>query len=377
MAHIKMNLQLATRNITKKLQKLNIRTKRASVGFIILVVLMYTLTLYSNNLYISQRIYYALYPEYSISCFRAERDSLTDISDVKVKKDKTIFFHETSCKSYQLGKIVITPRQACAVESAAKLNPNFDVILTFTSPGVMKFQNTESDRMLKALLSYSNVKILHLNYERYTQKTPLEDIYKSRRVDFSYYAQSHASDVLRYLTLSKFGGIYLDLDVIVVKSLENLPPNFAGSESDKNVAAGVLSFEATGIGHHHAKQCVDDLQKNFKGDEWGYNGPGVVTRLLKKICGVQDAKDMLQKYCQGFTVYAPEYFYPVPWWNWTIYFDTKYSEAIKSLTKNSYVIHVWNKHSSNKKINVGCKVPYALYAEKYCPKVYKECDNLF
>ncbi|KAF5306244.1 hypothetical protein FQA39_LY08942 [Lamprigera yunnana] len=178
------------------------------------------------------------------------------------------------------GKITITARQACAVESAALMNPDYDVYLLFTSPGLIKLENTESDRILKALLSYNNVHIQHLDYETYTKGTPVENLYKDGKVEASIYARSHASDVLRYLTLWKYGGIYLDLDVIVIKPLHELPPNYAGSESERNVAAGVLNFSPEGIGHKYAAMCLEDLQKNFRGKDWGYNGPGVITRTV-------------------------------------------------------------------------------------------------
>lgn len=78
----------------------------------------------------------------------------------------------------------------------------------------------------------------------------------------------------------KYGGIYLDLDVIVIKSLEDLPPNFTGSESETNVAAGVMGFAPNGIGHHLARTCLYDLKDNFDGHDWGSNGPGVITRYF-------------------------------------------------------------------------------------------------
>lgn len=120
--------------------------------------------------------------------------------------------------------------------------------------------------------------MLHLNYARYIRNTIVEDLYESGKIESSNFARSHASDVLRYLTLYKYGGVYLDLDVIVVRSLEGLHSNFAGAESVQNVAAGVLRFSPTGIGHRHAKSCLQDLSKNFRGDDWGNNGPGVITR---------------------------------------------------------------------------------------------------
>lgn len=232
----------------------------------------------SSAVYIPMQIYYVFHPDESIYCYNINENSLKDISDVTPKKGRSIFFHETSCNSYQSAKIVIKARQACAVESAAKLNPNFQIYLLFTSPGILKFEGTRSDRIIQALLSYENVHILHLDYTRYVKNTPVESLYENGQLKYSAYARSHASDVLRYLTMYKYGGIYLDLDVIVIKSLEDLHENFAGAESQNNVAAGVLRFNPSGIGHEYAKMCLDDLKDNFYGRDWGYNGPGVVTR---------------------------------------------------------------------------------------------------
>ncbi|XP_031353901.1 lactosylceramide 4-alpha-galactosyltransferase-like isoform X2 [Photinus pyralis] len=197
------------------------------------------------------------------------------------------------------------------------------------------------------------------------------------KVEASLYARSHASDVLRYLSLWKYGGIYLDLDVIVIKPLQDLPANYAGSESENNVAAGVINFSPDGRGHGFAQRCLEDLRRNFRGKDWGYNGPGVITRLLKNLCGVKKAKDMLKKDCRGFKVYPPEAFYPVEWWNWKMYFDSKYNEKMLNITRNSYVIHVWNKHSVNTKIKINSEVPYSIFAKKYCPKVFAECEEYF
>lgn len=82
------------------------------------------------------------------------------------------------------------------------MNPNFDVYLLYVSPGQILFEDTESDRILKALMSYTNVKILHLDYEKYTKGTPVEELYQKGSIESSYYALSHASDVLRYVRVS-------------------------------------------------------------------------------------------------------------------------------------------------------------------------------
>jgi len=47
------------------------------------------------------------------------------------------------------------------------------------------------------------------------------------------------SDVMRFLTLYKFGGIYCDLDIVAMKSFGQLS-NFTARESEKWVAAGYI-----------------------------------------------------------------------------------------------------------------------------------------
>lgn len=61
--------------------------------------------------------------------------------------------------------------------------------------------------------------------------------------------------------------------------------NFAGAESTEDVAAGVLSFSKDGDGHGMATACVNELRNHFRGYDWGYNGPGVITRTLVRWCG--------------------------------------------------------------------------------------------
>lgn len=59
------------------------------------------------------------------------------------------------------------------------------------------------------------------------------------------------------MSMYKFGGIYMDLDVVVQKSFEHVEPNFTGAESNKQIAAGIMSFAPSGFGHHVAEMCVE------------------------------------------------------------------------------------------------------------------------
>lgn len=156
----------------------------------------------SASAYLSTRLYYYIYPKRSIQCYHYRDKSTTNLPDISreqpPRNGRSIFFHETSCESYFNGnKISISARQACAVESAAKLNPNTEVYLLFASPGTFQFTGTESDRFLQALQTYGNVHVLHLDYENYTKNTPVENLYRQGSIEASDYAHSHASDLLR------------------------------------------------------------------------------------------------------------------------------------------------------------------------------------
>ncbi|KAJ9587820.1 hypothetical protein L9F63_018744 [Diploptera punctata] len=313
-----------------------------------------------------------------ISCYDDEVSNTVEeitSSATPPAKDKSIFFHETSCASSVRGGIVLTARQACAVESAAKMNPDSEVYLLFTSP-INLGNATVKNKIVSQLLSYSNIRIRHLNFEKYFVGSPLEEWYKGGALKASKWPRSHASDALRFLTLWKYGGTYLDLDVVVTKTFSGLS-NFAGAESNTDVAAGVLNFESDGLGHEMAEACIENLRKEFRGNDWGNNGPGVITRVLKKICKTRHVKDMTPERCRGFAVLPPSAFYPIPWRQWKNYFDESSSAKTMARIANSMAIHVWNKFSVNMNVTVGSRQPYGLIAQQFCPKVYSHCGSVF
>lgn len=148
-----------------------------------------------------------------INCYDNLTSNTLQEFRLPVAYDTSIFFLETSCHS--VPGVHLTPRQACAVESAAKMNPDSEVYVLFPSPIVDNA--SVSSPSVHQLFKYPNVKLRHVTMETYFQDTPLEAWYKSGMLRTSHWPRSHASDILRYLTLWKFGGIYLDLDVVVTR----------------------------------------------------------------------------------------------------------------------------------------------------------------
>ncbi|XP_026844026.1 lactosylceramide 4-alpha-galactosyltransferase, partial [Drosophila persimilis] len=290
---------------------------------------------------------------------------------------RSIFFHETSCydaKNKNLNILKLTARQVCAIESAALHNPNFQVFVLFVDrkyslvvdPNVGN--RSIQQPLFDAILSYSNVHLRRLNLWRYAAGTPMEKWLREGNLFRSRYLASHISDFLRYLTLFRYGGLYLDLDVVVLQKMEDVPPNYTGVESDHILTAGIMNLAATGLGHEIAEFCLLDFQQNFNGSIWAYNGPGVITRVAQQLCGT-DYIALMQddrKGCMGLKVYGRGAFSPVGSRQWRDLFEPEKLEETMARTKYSYVVHVWNKQSK--------KVPIKDYcgSDRYLPYPYQK-----
>ncbi|XP_034945377.1 uncharacterized protein [Chelonus insularis] len=282
-----------------------------------------------------------------------------------------IFFLETSCP--EDGELVLNPRQACAIESAAKMNPEMEIYLLFLSP--TNFSN-KTKNLIDHLKTYNNINIRRVFMNEYVKNTPLEEWWKSGIFQTSQWPREHMADVMRFLTLWKFPGIYFDLDVVIMSSLKNLT-DFAGAEDSEVVAIGALGFGSKPISRRIVTEYLEDLAKNFRGDLWRHNGPDILTKVLQTICGTQNALEMVKERCEGFTVYPPHVFYPIHYNSWRRYFENIDKHTTMKLIQNSITIHVWNKLSYLKEIQVGDDVPYAVTANQYCPKIYHNCGPIF
>jgi hypothetical protein len=146
--------------------------------------------------------------------------SLRELDTEPVPGERHIIFLETRCvlndskTGNQLG-LAINQRQACAVASAANTNPDTKVYLLYTCSVIGNLG--DSPAYVKQMLSYPNVRIWKLVISDYIKRTPLENWDFMRKIHSSHWPVVHASDILRYLTLWKYGGTYLDLDFVILK----------------------------------------------------------------------------------------------------------------------------------------------------------------
>lgn len=175
------------------------------------------------------------------------------IDSANIENDDSIFFIETRLEREHS----IDSHQACSIESAGETMHllyihdfqchDFLAIMYPERNIYVMFVTTTNDVQLnysklpEAILNYKNVHFKYLNMHEFSKNTPLEAWLLTDKLEKSRFKISHTSDALRFLTLWKFGGTYLDLDVIVTKPTDLR--NFACAESQKFLNAAVLDLD--------------------------------------------------------------------------------------------------------------------------------------
>ena len=163
------------------------------------------------------------------------------------------------------------------------------------------------------------------------------------------------SNLTRLVVLYKYGGVYLDTDFIVLKPFSGLK-NLIGAQSinmkSKNwtrLNNAVLIFD---VNHPLLLKFIEEFASTFDGYKWGHNGPYLVSRVVERI---------REKPGYNFTVLPPMAFYPVDWIRINKLFQKPANEydsiwvqaKLLRLSKETYGIHLWNKHTRNLRIEEG------------------------
>lgn len=126
-------------------------------------------------------------------------------------------------------KLLQTNRYMCSIESVLRHNPNH--ILNIYVPSPVDFKNSIDawkDTLIanigvKKGLAYTNrIRIVQIDYPGTFKDTPLEPWYTDKKHEKSWWVQQNLGNAFRLALLWKYGGTYLDLDIISVNSLHVL-----------------------------------------------------------------------------------------------------------------------------------------------------------
>ncbi|XP_071714459.1 uncharacterized protein [Rutidosis leptorrhynchoides] len=163
------------------------------------------------------------------------------------------------------------------------------------------------------------------------------------------------SNLLRYCLLYKYGGVYIDTDVIVLKSFTKLKNSIGAQTLDLNskkwsrLNNAVMVFDKR---HPLVYKFIKEFALTFDGNKWGHNGPYLVSRVVSRLEGRPG---------YNFTVLPPMAFYPVNWNRVRNLFrgaknetDAKWLRGkLRQIWNQSYAVHLWNKQSRKLHIEEG------------------------
>jgi hypothetical protein len=168
------------------------------------------------------------------------------------------------------------------------------------------------------------------NYELRLWNEENFDIHRVRYVKEAYEARKYAfvTDYVRLYALYHFGGIYMDTDVEVLKSLDDLLhlPGFSGFESATEVPTGIMACEKQ---NEWAKEQLEyyKLKHFLKAD-----GTTDLTTNVQVISGIMEANgfrlhNSYQVYKNCMHIFPKDFFCP------------KSRTGILTITDNTYCIH--------------------------------------
>ncbi|KAL2337807.1 hypothetical protein Fmac_012253 [Flemingia macrophylla] len=246
-------------------------------------------------------------------------------------------------------------RELLSVESIFKNHPEACVIILSRT-----LDTKHGHKILKPLLDQGfKVQAMAPDLPFLFKRTPAEawfhELRKGRKDPGEIPLCQNLSNLIRLSVLYKYGGVYIDADVIVLKPLTGIR-NSIGAQS-MNLASkhwtrlnnAVLIFD---MKHPLLHRFISEFSLTFNGNKWGHNGPYLVSRVIKRLGKRQDF---------NFTILPPIAFYPVDWNKISGFFtkpktpaESRWVEAkLLQLSGKSYGIHLWNKHSSRLKIEEG------------------------
>lgn len=294
-------------------------------------------------------------------------------SERQPQPGKSIIFHETSCP--ENGELRLGPRQICSIESAAKNNPNFDIFILFLSPRFIIFDSIQKE-IQRLQLNYKNLFFRNNDIWRYTENSPAYQFLESGEIFESNYLPVHMSDFIRLISIWKYGAFYMDSDIIVKKSFEQLEQNFGGiEEHGEDLNSALFRLAPNGTGHLLSEILIHDFVEKFDPLGWAENGPKLVSNALKKFCKETYLSKITASNCQGFTVYPKDNFWAVGWRDADSFFDETKLDKLKEITNSSYSIHVFNHITKNIENKVDSKNLFNILAAEHCPITFENSQG--
>ncbi|XVE97051.1 hypothetical protein REPUB_Repub02eG0277100 [Reevesia pubescens] len=258
------------------------------------------------------------------------------------------------------------PREFSAVDSLFKASPMG--CLMILSPSL---DSRQGYRILKPLID-GGFKVLALTPDLpfLVKNTPAKgwfDEMKSGSKDPGKISLSYnLSNLIRLAILYNYGGVYLDVDFIILKDLTGLSNAIGAQSIDTSTRKWTRINGAAMIFNNDHPLLHDFLEEfaiTFDGSKWGHNGPYLVSRVIERV-------DNAPGY--NLTILPPKTFYPMDWIKIVRLFKKPETESelkwvedkLVELNRNTYAIHLWNHRTKELMIEEGSVMERLISA--YC-----------
>ncbi|KAL3326538.1 hypothetical protein AABB24_037283 [Solanum stoloniferum] len=249
-------------------------------------------------------------------------------------------------------------REFFALETLFKSHPKGCLIIlsrTLDTPRGVKILNPLTE------LGYNVVSVtpeLSFLFNRTPVETWYADLKKGNKDPGEIPLAQNLSNLIRLAVLYKYGGVYLDTDFIILKDFSSLRNSIGAQSVSANgnwtrLNNAVLIFDRK---HPLLYKFMEEFALSFDGNKWGQNGPYLVSRVVERLKMMST-----EKYQLNFTILPPISFYPVDWVRIPGFFmklntrtHSRWIDAkLLQLSGETYGVHLWNKQSSNMRIEKG------------------------
>lgn len=283
--------------------------------------------------------------------------------DDLVQINETTFFLETQESLPKLDRTLL-----CAVESYHLENPNEQIVVLINGAGTLP--------MVPDYLSDVNqIHFRHISFSHFLEESPLGELWNSSMWKETLYPLNHMSDLLRVAILHKFGGKYIDSDMIALKAFPKLNDRnvVVGVEKDK-VGSAYMQFQKS---HPFLEQTMAKLRDNFNGSSWGANGPQLLTKVATEKCGTLNI-DSTGQNCNDFHILPSYYSYPFKARDWKIFYDSSQQQKVREQVAKSHMVHYFTGMRRKEGLKPSAMDPelpiYQLY-QAHCPKTWNYHKN--
>ncbi|XP_059469113.1 lactosylceramide 4-alpha-galactosyltransferase-like [Neocloeon triangulifer] len=278
------------------------------------------------------------------------------------RENKVVFFIESS------GTGVLSTRQLCTIESLQENNPEVKIVVLYVDP--VKVVNLAGQSSLFKVLRNANGRVVlaTVNATYIVEKSGIFKTTAQKIFHVTPYKTHHVSDILRLILIWKFGGFYMDTDLVIFKNLDKLlsVENFLLSQVDDSIAPYFFGFRK----NHPMLQKMMETARDEYLPHYYATVPNAMGSAISRHFKVTVKEAIHRGKVDDVLVVNSTVFSPISLDEFVDLFRDNNQQMIQKIMGSSLGIHVWNYKSGETRIMINSSSPYSVLARDHCPRAY-------